>query len=332
MELRRGHKLVFSGFQKRRFFDTLSDMATTSSSNFSSDFSRIKALALDLDGTLLRPDNTVGELTVNTLKACRERGLHLIVCTGRSPEASETYRAVIGAVGPMVFFNGAEVANVDAQGGRSDIVYTSLLRFDVIDFCVGISRKTGVYFQVYFPEAGGKEGRMEKMPMAERGGAEWDMYARHTGSPPVVADIKQALYERRLVAATSRADAKPSGCIKGMFLADPAKLEEIRPLLVERFGDTVSITKTLDTFLEIMAPGVSKRTGLTLALDRLSLASENVLAFGDEESDLSMFEAAGFSAAPANAKDRVKAAARVVVKANAEEGVARFLKQALLKP
>lgn len=292
------------------------------------DFSHIKALALDLDGTLLRPDNTVGELTVNTLKACRERGLRLIVCTGRSPEASEKYRAAIGAAGPMVFFNGVEVTDVDAQGGRSDTVYTSLLRFDVIDFCVDISRKTGVYFQVYFPETGGKEGRVGKRPMAERGGAEWDMYAKHTGSPPVVADIKQAL-----VAAASRATAKPetSGCIKGMFLADPAKLDDIRPLLSEQFGDTVYITKTLDTFLEIMATGVSKGTGLTLALNRLSLTSENVLAFGDEESDLSMFNAAGFSAAPANAKDRVKAAAHTIVKANAEEGVARFLERTLLK-
>ncbi|MDR2447127.1 MAG: Cof-type HAD-IIB family hydrolase [Treponema sp.] len=298
-------------------------MATTSSSN---DFSHIKALALDLDGTLLRPDNTVGELTVNTLKACREQGIHLIVCTGRSPEASEKYRAAIGAAGPMVFFNGVEVTDVDDRGGRSDTVYTSLARFDVIDFCVDISRKTGVYFQVYFPETGGKEGRVGKRPMAERRGAEWDMYAKHTGSPPVVADIKQTL-------AAARATAKPetSGCIKGMFLADPAKLDEIRPLLSERFGDTVYITKTLDTFLEIMATGVSKGTGLKLALDRLSLTGESVLAFGDEESDLSMFEAAGFSAAPANAKDRVKAAARVIVKTNMEEGVARFLEQALLK-
>ncbi|MDR0706892.1 MAG: Cof-type HAD-IIB family hydrolase [Treponema sp.] len=298
-------------------------IATTPSSN---DFSHIKALALDLDGTLLRPDNTVGELTVNTLKACRERGLHLIVCTGRSPEASEKYRAAIGAAGPMVFFNGVEVTDVDAQGGRSGVVYTSLARFDVIDFCVDVSRKTGVYFQVYFPETDGAEGRVGKRPLAERGGAEWDMYAKHTGSPPVVADIKQTL-------AAFRATAKPetAGCIKGMFLADPAKLDEIRPLLSERFGDTVYITKTLDTFLEIMATGVSKGTGLKLALDRLSLTGESVLAFGDEESDLSMFEAVGFSAAPANAKDRVKAAARVVVKANAEEGVARFLEQALLK-
>ncbi|MDR1074138.1 MAG: HAD hydrolase family protein, partial [Treponema sp.] len=277
-------------------------MATTPSSILSHDFSQIKALALDLDGTLLRPDNTVGELTINTLKACREQGLHLIVCTGRSPEASEKYRAAIGAAGPMVFFNGAEVTNVDAQGCRSDVIYTSLLRFDVIDFCVDISRKTGVYFQVYFPEIDGTERRVGKRPMAERGGAEWDMYAKHTGSPPLVADIKRAL-----AAAASRTLMRPdkSGCIKGMFLADPAKLDEIRPLLSEQFGDTVYITKTLDTFLEIMATGVSKGTGLTLALDRLSLASEHVLAFGDEESDLSMFEAAGFSAAPANAKNKV---------------------------
>ncbi|MDR2194901.1 MAG: Cof-type HAD-IIB family hydrolase [Treponema sp.] len=281
------------------------------------DFSRIKALALDLDGTLLRPDNVLSDLTVNTLRACRDRGLRLIICTGRSPEASEAYRAAMGATGPMVFFNGAEVTDVDERGGRSNTVY-ALLHFDVIERCVDIARKTGVYFQVYFPETSGAGKRL----VAERKGAEGDAYFKHTGSLSAIEDIRETLAD-----AASRAI---SGCIKGMFIADPDTLDEIRPLLAERLGDTVSLTKTFSAFLEVMPTGVSKGTGLTLALERLSLTGEAVIAAGDEESDISMFAIAGFSAAPANAKDHVKAAAHTVIRANTEDGVARFLDQHVL--
>lgn len=292
-------------------------------STLSNDFSQIKALALDLDGTLLRPDNTLSDLTVGTIRAYRELGLHLIICTGRSPEASETYRAAIGATGPMVFFNGAEVTDIDERGVRSNTVYPILLHFDVIERCVDIARKTGVYFQVYFPETGDKGETKRQRLIAERDGAERDMYFKHTGSLSVIADIKKALAD-----AASRSIA---GCIKGMFLAAPAKLDEIRSLVSEQFGTAVSTTKTLATFLEIMSAGVSKGTGLTLALERLSLTGEAVIALGDEESDISMFAVAGFSAAPANAGDHVKAAAHAVIGSNTEDGAARFLERNVLR-
>jgi hydroxymethylpyrimidine pyrophosphatase-like HAD family hydrolase len=50
----------------------------------------VKALALDLDGTILRPDATLSGRTIRTLKACMARGIGVIICTGRSSNASES--------------------------------------------------------------------------------------------------------------------------------------------------------------------------------------------------------------------------------------------------
>jgi hydroxymethylpyrimidine pyrophosphatase-like HAD family hydrolase len=72
---------------------------------------------------------------------------------------------------------------------------------------------------------------------------------------------------------------------------------------------------------------VSKGQGLKAAMKRLSIKSEEVIAFGDEENDLPMFSVAGFSAAPANAKESVKAGADIVIGSNAEDGVAAFLEK-----
>jgi Cof subfamily protein (haloacid dehalogenase superfamily) len=282
------------------------------------DFSKIKAIALDLDGTIVLPDNSLSAYTVDVLQRCMARGLKIVLCTGRSSEASERYRSAIGAEGPMVYFNGGEIVDMPKEK-REEIgkkgnppQYPALLPLEVIDFCVDLSRKLDVYFQVYFPEIKGVPRLV-----AERQDGEWEMYFKHTGTPPIISDIK---LEMRGLA----------GAIKGMFLTDFETQEKIRPLLIERFGNSIYVTRTLVTFLEIMADGVSKGTGLKIALDRLGIGVDETIAFGDEENDLPMFEAVGFCAAPANAKEKVRLAADVVVGTNAEDGVAVFLDEQFL--
>ena len=42
-----------------------------------------KLIALDLDGTLLRPDGTISEFTKKTIKDVQEKGHQIIIATGR---------------------------------------------------------------------------------------------------------------------------------------------------------------------------------------------------------------------------------------------------------
>jgi hydroxymethylpyrimidine pyrophosphatase-like HAD family hydrolase len=52
-----------------------------------------------------------------------------------------------------------------------------------------------------------------------------------------------------------------------------------------------------------------------------------VIALGDEENDIPLFSVAGYSLAPANAKEPVRAAADRVIGPNTEDGVAAFLEE-----
>jgi hydroxymethylpyrimidine pyrophosphatase-like HAD family hydrolase len=235
------------------------------------------------------------------------RGVQLILCTGRAMAAAERFRAAIGAEGPMVYYNGAEVVDMPA----ATMLSATLLDLEIADFCVDISRRLGIFFQVFFPALPGEAG---ETLMIEKEGPEADLYRRHTGLTPVLGDLKAALGAGRA-----------PGCIKGMFIAGPDAQERIRPLVAERFGGRVYMARTSSTFLEIMAAGVSKGAGLRIAMEKRGLAAAEVLALGDEENDLPMFEVAGFSAAPANAKEKVLKAANTVTGSNAEDGPAIFL-------
>lgn len=274
----------------------------------------IRALVLDLDGTLLAPGGVLTERTVKTVIKCRERGLRIIIATGRAIESAERYRRPIGAEGPIICFNGAVVA--DMPGGA--IISSTLLDAKAAEFGVDLSRETGAYYQVFFPgkDAAGADKDRRITLMAEKDGPEREMYYKHTGILAELGDLKEALRRPGI-----------TGCVKSMYLADPEVQATLRPRLDERFGESVYIAQTLKTFLEIMDAKVSKGQGLKIALERLSLKSGEVLAFGDEENDLPMFAEAGFSAAPSNAKENVKAAANIVIGSNAEDGVAAFLEE-----
>jgi Cof subfamily protein (haloacid dehalogenase superfamily) len=271
------------------------------------DMKKIKALAFDLDGTLLAPGAVLTERTRKVLRACMDRGIRIVIASGRSAASAEKYRREIGADGPMVCFNGAKVVDMPGR----EVLELRLLDPLVADFCADLSRNMDVYYQVYFSRSREADG---ELLMGTKDSAEARGYRNHTGIQQVFGDIKAAL-----------AEAEFEGCIKGMFLAEPAVLDRIRPLLEERFGDTVYITKSSPTFLEVLAAGVTKGSGLQIAMDHYGLSPEEVIAFGDEENDLPMFAVAGFAAAPANAQTRVCTASDLVIGANTEDGAAVFL-------
>jgi len=285
------------------------------------DPAKIKAIAIDLDGTTLLPDTSLGESTAKVLRQLIANGMQVIIATGRALIASEKYRSAIGAEGPMVFFNGAEVLDVPSR----KMLHTSYITTDIVDYGADIARSLGVHYQVYLP-AGispdtGKEDLKQdrELLLIERHSEDSALYNRHTGIVPLVRDLKNL---------AALPDLKK--CIKGMFIADPSLHDEIRKRMYGRFGGKINILRSFPTFLEVVNAGVSKGEGLKTAMRHRGLKKEEVIAFGDEENDLSMFTAAGFCAAPESAREKIKSAADFTYGPIAEEGLATYLEKTFL--
>jgi len=281
----------------------------------------IRALAIDLDGTTLLPNTTLGERTRNCIRKLISGGMQIIISTGRAIESAERFRSAMGAEGPMVFFNGAEVA--DVPSGK--ILHANMISLDVADYGTDIARDLDIHFQLYLP-AGispdtGREDPNQRYEalLIEKYGPAAEMYQQHTGVIPVIKDLK-----------TIAAMPHVKGCIKGMFIADPSLHDEIRARMKTRFGDQISVMRSFPTFLEVINTGVSKGEGLRIAMRHRGLKPEEVIAFGDEENDLPMFPVAGFSAAPASAREKIREEADIVYGPIAEEGLAVWLEEMFL--
>jgi len=282
---------------------------------------KIKALALDLDGTTLLPESVLGERTVKVIKKLISNGMQIIIATGRAIESSEKYYRAMGAEGPMVFFNGAEVVDIPSY----KILDANLIGLDVVDFGTDLARDMGIHYQVYLP-AGispdtGRRDPKQKWGtlLIEKESNEADLYHKHTGIVPVIKDLKSITASPEL-----------QGCIKGMFITDPSLHDEIRQRMNERFGSRINVIRSFPTFLEVLNAGVSKGDGVKTAMQYRKLAPEEVFAFGDEENDLSMFEAAGFSAAPASAREKIREKADIIYGPIADEGLAAYLEETFI--
>ena len=71
-------------------------------------------------------------------------------------------------------------------------------------------------------------------------------------------------------------------------------------------------TRWCDLFCDVIPEGGGKDLGVRATLERMGIAPDEAIAFGDGENDLSMFGAVGTSVAMGNAQESVKAAATYV--------------------
>ena len=108
---------------------------------------------------------------------------------------------------------------------------------------------------------------------------------------------------------------------------------KIRQALQAKWSDRVRFVTSITTqgkeLLTLTATGADKGAALRAACEHLGIRASHVVAFGDAENDIELFEAAGASYAMGQATDAVKAAATAVTGSNREDGVAQAV-EALL--
>ena len=253
----------------------------------------VRLVATDLDGTLLRPDGTVSQRTVDAVQAAQQAGLHVIPITGRPPRVTWDVAKQAG-LGPLgVCCNGAVVV---------DLPTTQVLELEteVATRLVKLLRKRvpGVRFALEEMEAFTHEvGFMEPDWY-------WDEVTKQ------VDDILQAV-SPLCIKVIVRRPGWPAGTL----------LAELRREVAEKGHVTSS---GLD-WVEIGAPGISKAYALERICARMGIGVGEVLAIGDNHNDLTVLGWAGWAAAPANAIPEVLAAVDQVVPSNEDDGVAQLL-------
>ena len=275
----------------------------------------IKAIVLDIDGTLLNTGKIISEKTKQALIAAQEKGIKVILASGRPTtgmlELAEQLE-MTKYEGFLVSYNGARVTDcltkkvlfnqaMSIETGQA--ILEHLKKFDVIPM---IDKEDYLYVNdVYSGMLDLPDGAFNIIEYEARGG-----------------NFKLSEIDDLAAFATFPIN-------KILIAAQPEYLQKIAPALHAPFDEIVTAAFSAPFYFEFTDKGIDKAKALNTVFPEMGIHSENIIAFDDGHNDRSIIEYAGIGVAMGNAVDALKEIADDVTLSCDEDGIAAGLEKYL---
>lgn len=258
---------------------------------------RVRLIATDLDGTLLRDDKTIGRAEVAALRGAADAGLILVAATGRQPSTVPVDLAACG-VRYLVAANGA--IGVDHSSG--EILFETEIDAESVRTIAAVVRRV-------LPES--------RLSAARDHG-------RHYVVEPGYAELvhpSESLPSEYLTVVTAE-EVTSAPTLKLTVRHPELTPERMLEIVAAAAPARCQLTTSGAPFLEIGGAGVNKANGLARLGEVLGVDASEVVAFGDAGNDVEMLVWAGYGVAMGNATEAAKAVADHVTAANNAGGLA----------
>jgi hydroxymethylpyrimidine pyrophosphatase-like HAD family hydrolase len=257
-------------------------------------------IATDLDGTLLRSDESVSPRTRDALAAATEAGAAHIVVTGRAVPWTRHVLDDLGYRGLAVCGQGAQVYDAGEHRLLTSVTLDrqlAALALAKIEAEVGplhlAASRDGMDGEVLIGPGYADAGNLPAIPLTD------------------ASDLWAAPLNKIYIQHPTLTDDE---------LADVAR---------RTAGGFVTVVMAGAGIVELLPLGLSKATGLSLAARRLRMKAADTIAFGDMPNDIPMFAWAARGVAMADAHEELKAVADEVTSSNEEDGIAVVLERLL---
>lgn len=280
----------------------------------------IKAVVMDMDGTLLDEHNRITPNTQAKLIELQEKGVQLILASGRSYTRLLPYADQLNMKehhGYLLEIDGVALYDL-ALDQRTKYHMMSLAEIqEIFDYLTTKSAETQAMFDdglfgYIAPELMEKKIALRKTMNVDEDfpwtAGPWSWLCDFRDGYPNIHYIKSA-----------KEITLPINKLQIMQEEQPLAL--LFQDLQQKFGDQFSIYRTTPRQLEVLPKGFSKGSGVLALMEKEGWKKGEVVVFGDGENDCSMFEVVEYSFAMGNAKQYVQNKARYVTKSNRQEGV-----------
>lgn len=268
----------------------------------------VKLIALDLDDTLLNDERQIDEGNVQALRACADRGIYVVLCSGRAEDAILPFVRRLEIAGKeagryLIAINGCSVFDMHTRQQifcrkvESDI----LLRTNEIAESYGLCSEVYTPDTIYYPEY--NEWTKLDVDLCGLKGVE-------------VKDYKSLL---------------KNPYTKMFVPGEPELLQKLQAELRAEFGKRAVIFTSKPYFLEILPPDCGKGEAVTWLAKHIGIPVETTMGFGDSMNDESMIRMCGHGVAMCNGLDEIKAIADYITeKDNNNSGIGDFLQKNVL--
>lgn len=275
----------------------------------------IKAIALDIDGTLTNDEKRITPRTREALIAAQEQGIRIVLASGRPVQGLRALADELDLAahhGVIVAYNGAVA--VDATS--DEVLFDQALTVEEARAIIDHMRTFDVIPWIV---------RGEELLVEDP----YRCMIEHRGVPKNIIKYERDACDLLIHEVRDLSAAIDRPVEKVLVAGTDTYLQEHWRAMAEPFADTLACVFTADFYFEYTAQGVHKGRALAEALPAVGIDLSEVAAFGDAQNDLTMLEAAGVGVAMGNATDEVKAVADMVTGTNNEDGIADALERLL---
>lgn len=263
----------------------------------------------DLDGTLLRPHARLSPFAVQSLNRLIAAGLPFSFATARSHQTAYPVMRDVDIRLPVIVYGGVVLA--DFRTGRSlltryvgtDVARDILREGKARGLAPFLYTDTGPH-HVYY-ETVANEGQRQ--------------YLASCAGDPRFQQVEDVL------------DRAGEPVLEMNFIASADALRPLLEAVQQAYGEHISAHFEEDIYakgawwLRLAHRDAGKQTMLIELARRTGHDLREVIVFGDNLTDLGMFEVAGRAVAVANAREEVKARAHEVIPGNDEDAVVKYL-------
>jgi len=267
-----------------------------------------KLLVVDVDGTLLNSRGVISTEDAEAIARARERGVGVVVSTGRAAMAAGWVLDHLQLDGYHIFYDGALVLNpISGRECYAEPIAGPLAR-EALDF----ARQTGVHIDLY---------------SSARYFIEQEDWA---------ADIRRQFF--RLTPTISSLDevCRRERIIKGTLITRSPEERQQALEVQGRFRGRLAFSWTMTPaypdidFINILSARVSKGRALEELCRFLKVPLADVVAIGDGVNDVSLLKKAGLAVAMANSSEELRSVAQTVTHDVDHSGVAEAIKKFIL--
>lgn len=281
---------------------------------------KIKLVMSDIDGTLINSDHKVSDRTKAAVHKLINSGVEFGIATGRN------YESAVGIVEqlelnpntiPIVSLNGYWVdhpeLNYEFRDETMDYETSKKLGEIGADFYMGV-----LYFfddKVY--------SHMDELSLKDY------EFSKTSGHMHFFKD-GHTMERIESIEEIKHVFTPDHKLLKIVFVQDEDYTELVKERISRNFPEEYDVLMVGRGWAEIMPKSVNKGKAILEYAKYRGLDSNEILAFGDSDNDLTMINYLGTGIAMKNARNSLKVLANDITDSNNDDGVAKYLEKHLL--
>ena len=260
----------------------------------------IKLVCTDIDGTILKSDYTFSQNVKNCMQKLTEKGVKVVLVTGRMHSAAKFIADDLGLTTPIVSYQGGMIVE------NGTILHEKNLPEEHACKIIEWARKNNAHLNLYTDDTLYVEN---------------DTYV-----------VKKYAGERYTKYQVKPFDELPKSRIHKLLAINFENAELVsswRDEMIEKFPD-LYIVKSTPHFCEFSNKDASKYNAVKFLQNYWGLKTEEILCIGDQDNDIKLLEAAGTKVAMGNSSEGLKEIADFIIDTVQNDGFVKAMEKFIL--